>query len=161
MLSKSVAKKRLGEILIDEGCLTGKELERGLELQKKEGGLIGNLLIRMGAITEEELVAALARQLSLPFIRISNYSVNRAVLKRVPKDVAVSYLLFPFDEDEGTFSIAVTDPLNNEAFEAVKKSVSSHIQVFLSTPAEIKSCIELYYGEPVDQPAGSGGPGRK
>lgn len=158
MLSKSMAKKRLGEILIDEGCLTAKELEKGLELQKKEGGLIGNLLIRMGAITEEELVAALARQLSLPFIRISNYSVNRAVLKRVPKDVAVSYLLFPFDEDEGTFSIAVTDPLNDEAFEAVKKSVSSHIQVFLSTPAEIKSCIELYYGEPVNQPTRSGEP---
>ena len=158
MLPKNLSKKRLGEILIDEGCLTAKELAKGLELQKKEGGLIGNLLIRMGAITEEELVAALARQLSLPFIRISNYSVNRAVLKRVPKDVAVSYLLFPFDEDEGTFSIAVTDPLNDEAFEAVKKSVCSHIQVFLSTPAEIKSCIELYYGEPVNQPTRSGEP---
>lgn len=152
-----MAKRRLGEILIDEGCLTTKELEKGLELQKKEGGFIGNLLIRLGAITEDELVAALAKQLSLPFIRVSNYSVNRAVLGRVPKAVAVSYLMFPFDEDENTFSIAVTDPLNTEAFETIKKSVSSRIQVFLSTPTEIKSCIELYYGEPVDQTAGGGG----
>lgn len=151
MLLKNVPKKRLGEILIEEGYLSAKELEKGLEIQKKEGGLIGSILIRMEAITEEELAAALSRQLSLPFIRLSSYSVNRAALRQVPREVAASYLIFPFDEDEQTFSVAVTDPLNREAFEVLEKSVPSRVQVFLSTPTEIRSSIELYYGEPLEK----------
>ena len=157
MTPKNVGKKRLGEILIEEGCLSARELEKGLELQKKEGGLIGSLLIRIGAITEEELVAALAKQLSLPFIRLSSYSVNRSVLGRVARETAVNHLLFPFDEDDTTLSVAVTDPLNKEVFEALEKSGARRIQVFLSTPAEIKSNIELYYGGPVDLPSGGKG----
>ena len=147
MSLKNLAKKRIGEILIEEGFLEPKDLEKGLEIQKKKGGLIGSILVRMGCVSEENLVAALSRQLSIPFMKLSNYNVNRNAQKLITKEIAERYLFFSFDEDEASISFAMADPLNQEALDAIEKRIPLRVQVFLSTPAEIKEAIDLYYGQ--------------
>ena len=103
-------------------------------------------------------MAALSKQLSFPYFLLSSYSVNRETLKRIPREVAEAYLFFPFEEDENSVSIAMADPLNKEAFEAIEKIISSRVQVFITTPTEIKNCIELYYGSsPENSISGNGG----
>lgn len=147
---KKITQKRIGEILIEEGVLDTKNLEKGLELQKKEGGLIGSILVEMGAVSEEDLTAALSKQLAVPYIRLSRYNVNRRAQRLIPKEVAERYLFFPFEEDEGAISFAMADPLNQEAREAIEKRVPFRIQTFLSTPSEIKEAIGLYYDSAVE-----------
>ncbi len=147
MSLKNVPKKRIGEILVEEGFLDPNNLQKGLEIQKKEGGLIGSILLKMGYVSEENLVAALSKQLSIPFMKISNYNVNRNAQRLITKDVAERYLFFPFDEDETSISFAMSDPLNPEALEAIEKRVPLRVQIFLSTPSKIKEAINLYYDE--------------
>lgn len=144
---KNLPKKRIGEILIDEGFLDRKDLEKALEIQKKEGGLIGGILVRMGCVSEEDLVIALSNQLSIPFMKLSSYNVNRNAQKLITKEIAERYLFFPFEEDEASISFALSDPLNQEALDAIEKRVPLRIQVFLSTPSEIKQAVDLYYGQ--------------
>ncbi len=52
----------LGEILLENGEITNDQLEKAVEVQKKEGGLIGIILVSQGAITEQTLVKYLAIQ---------------------------------------------------------------------------------------------------
>jgi hypothetical protein len=61
-------RRLIGEILVESG-LTPERLKKALDLQKKRGGRIGNLLMRLGFVTEEEVLKALGAQLGLPFDR--------------------------------------------------------------------------------------------
>ena len=151
---KKIPNKKIGEILIEEGFLDSGDLEKGLAIQKKEGGLIGNILLRMGVISEEQLVIALSKQLIIPFIHLSSFSVNREALKLIPKEIAEKHLFFPFDQSGPVTSIAMSDPLHPEAFEAIEKRVPGRIQIFLATPSEIKEAIGIYYNEGVVAPLG-------
>ncbi|MBI4115834.1 MAG: hypothetical protein HY447_04575 [Candidatus Omnitrophica bacterium] len=144
---KKLPKKRIGEILIEEGYLEKKNLEKALEIQKKEGGLIGGILIREGFVTEENVVEALSKQLLMPYIRLSNYRVNREVLKVIPRDISEKYVFFPFDKDSSEISVAMSDPLNQEALGVIEKCVPLRIQIFLASGSEIKEAIELHYAE--------------
>lgn len=144
---KKAVKKRIGEILIEEGVLNSKDLQKALEVQQKEGGLIGRILIRMGLITEEDLVFALSKQLAIPFIRLSSYDVNRAALRWLTREMALRHLIFPFEESEYDVSFAVSDPLDLEAMGALEKKVPRRVQLFLATVSDIQQAIELYYRE--------------
>jgi type IV pilus assembly protein PilB len=101
--------------------------------------------VSKGWVSEEDLVVSLSKQLSIPFIRLSSYSVNRGALKLIPKEVAERYLFFPFDEDENNISIAMSDPLNTEALDSIEKRIPLLLQIFLSTVSEIRDAIDLYY----------------
>lgn len=147
--SRSSKRKLLGEILVEEGFLNARDIETALKVQKKDGGLIGRILVRMGLITEEDLVFALSKQLSIPYIRLGNYSVNRDALRLIPQEIAERYLFFPFEEAENTISLAMSDPLNTEALEAIEKRVPSRVQIFLATFTEIKDAIAAYYVEEI------------
>jgi type IV pilus assembly protein PilB len=147
MTLKNSDGKRIGEILIEEGVLRPQELEKGLELQKKEGGLIGSILVRMGCVSEEVLVAALSKQLSIPFLHLENYNINCKAQKHISKEIAKKYTLFPFDESQKIISIAMSDPLNKEAHEALEKATTLKKHIFLAPVSEITEAIELYYSD--------------
>lgn len=147
MVLKKFPGKLIGEILIEEGFLKPENLKKGLEIQKKEGGLIGEILVRMGWVTEDELIIGLSKQLSLPFIKLSSYNVNRNVLKFIPREIAQRYLLFPFEQDGQQLSLAMANPLDQEAIGKVEKQVSLEIQLFLASSSEIKKAIKYYYSE--------------
>jgi len=147
MQLKKIPHRLIGEILIEEGFLDPPSLEEALKIQKKEGGLIGEILIQRGAISEEQLVVGLSRQLSIPFIRLSNYRVNRNTVQLVPKEVAQRYLFLSFEQDGQEVSVAMSDPANPEALEELKRRISASVQVFLAKPSEIKQAIGTYYRE--------------
>lgn len=151
MSLKKMVKKKIGTILIEEGLLKPKDLELALATQKKDGGLIGSILVKMRAVTEEDLVFALSKQLGIPFIRLRHYNVNRRALQLIPKETAELYLVFPFEHDEHSASIAMADPLNQEALETLEKKIPSRIQVFLATVTEVREAIGTYYGEKTPQ----------
>ena len=142
---RKLERKRIGEILVEEGLLKPEDLKRALELQKKQGGLIGSILVSEGYVSEENLAMGLSKQLGIPYLRLSSYNVNRRAQRLIPQEVAERYLLFPFEEGEGVISIAMSDPLNEEAQEAIKKRVPSRLQVFLATVSDIRETIKTFY----------------
>ena len=138
-------KKRLGEILIEDGVLSPESLEEALNHQKKEGGLIGQILIRLGYITEEELIAAVGKQLRIPYIPLSNYSVNTDTAMKFGVEFCRRHLLLPFDQDEKNIFLAMGDPLNDSAVGEVEKKCNLKPQIFISTPTEILNMVELIF----------------
>ena len=145
MVLKKFPNRLLGEILVEEGFLDPDNLKKALELQKKEGGLIGEILLQMGWITEDELLMGLSKQLSLPFIRLSSYNINRNALKQLPREVAVRFLLIPFDFDNQLLSVAMLNPLDQDAIIQIEKSTPLSVQIFLAPSSEIKQAIEEHY----------------
>lgn len=139
-------KKRLGEILIEDGVLTQENLQEALEQQKKAGGLIGQILIRLGYISEEDLIAAVARQLKVPYLPLGNYSINSDTAKLFTEEFCRKNQIVAFDQNERSIFICLGDPMNEMAVAEVQRKTDLKPHVFISTPTEVLSMIDLIFG---------------
>lgn len=138
-------KKRLGEILVESEVLSPQNLEEALVHQKKEGGLIGQILIRLGYVAEEDVAAALSRQLGIPYLMLANYSINLEAAQKFDEEFCRKNFVIVFDEAEKKVFAAVGDPLNEAALEEIEKRTGLKLQLFLSTPSEIFNMLELVF----------------
>jgi type IV pilus assembly protein PilB len=139
------SKKRVGEILIEDGVLTQENLDEALVQQKKEGGIIGQILIRMGYVSEENLVAALSKQLHIPYLPIANYAVNAEVVRVYDYDFSKGNLIIALDQDDRYIYVATADPLNDIAIEQIEKKSGRRPQLFIATPSEIINALDLAF----------------
>ena len=138
-------KKKLGEILVEDGCLSLENLEEALQHQKKEGGLIGQILIRLGYITEESLISAVGKQLHIPYLPLSNYSINMEVAAQLGEEFSRRHLFVVFDQDEKKIYAATADPVNEIALEEIHKKSKLKLQLFISTPSELYSMLDVIF----------------
>ena len=143
MMEKS--KKRLGEILVEDGILSKENLQKALDHQKESGGMIGQILVRLGYITEENLVAALGRQLNMPYLALTNYAMNLETVHSLDEKLCRSHGLIAFDQDEKHIFLAVSDPLDGNLMSDVEKQTSLKLQVFVSTPTEIMNMLDVAF----------------
>lgn len=140
-------KKRLGEILVEEGVLTRENLEEALAQQKAQGGLIGQVLISLGYVTEEEVIAALSTQLSIPYLPLNNYNINMEAARSFNETFCRENGLVAFDQDEERIFITLSDPLNEQAVDETLSQVKLKPQIFLSTRTEITNMIDVVFSQ--------------
>lgn len=148
---ETVPKKRLGELLIEDGVLTWENLEEALAHQKTQGGLIGQILIQLGYMSEEDLVSALCRQLRMPYVPLSQYAVNMEAVHLLDGEFCRKAVLAVIDTDETRVFIAVSDPLNTSVIEEIRSRLKLKPQVFVSTPSEIFNLLDLAYSKQTQQ----------
>lgn len=138
-------KKRIGELLIENGSLSPENLEEALQHQKKEGGVIGQILIRLGYVSEESLVAALSKQLHVPYLPLSHYSINMDAAPLLGEELCRKHHVVPFDFDEKKIFVAISDPLNDFVGDDVEKKSKLKAQIFITTPSEIYTMLDLIF----------------
>jgi type IV pilus assembly protein PilB len=137
--------KPLGQILAERGIISYAQLEKALEAQKKEGGLIGEVIVRLGFASEETIAHCLSLQFGFPYLPLENYEVSKDVVNLVAKNVATHYCLIPLDKIANTLTVAISNPLNVQAIEDLEDITHCDIQVFISTPSDIRKTIEKFY----------------
>ena len=111
---------KLGQLLINNNLITEDQLNKALELQKKEGGRIGSNLIKLGYLTDDALIDFLSKQYGVPSIALANQDIDPSIVKFVPYDVANKYQIFPISKNGASLKLAMTDPSNVFAIDDVK-----------------------------------------
>jgi general secretion pathway protein E len=102
-------RRLLGEILVESG-LSAERLKKALDLQKKRGGRIGTLLVRLNFVTEADMLKALGTQLGLPFH--SNLGeIDRELALKLPLTYAKKAAVLPLRRENGTVLAATSEPL--------------------------------------------------
>ncbi len=147
MVLRRVIHKQLGELLIERGIITERQLDKALSLQKDKGGLIGEILVELGYAREEDIAQALTAQYGFPYLPLSNYEIDPEITKIVPARVARQYLLIPIDKIGNNLTLAMSNPLNVQAIEDVEMLSGCSVQTFVSTSTDIKNAIARYYRE--------------
>jgi type IV pilus assembly protein PilB len=143
-----VAKKkkmRLGEILIERGIIDNSGLDRALEKQKQSGGLLGEVLLKMGLVKEEDIVIALASQFNIPYLPVQNCDINAKILKLVLPELAKKHLFIPIDRINDVLTVIMADPTNMYAREEIKQATGLRLQVLVGTVSEISTAIRKHY----------------
>ncbi|MFA5039481.1 MAG: ATPase, T2SS/T4P/T4SS family [Candidatus Omnitrophota bacterium] len=138
---------KLGELLIKRGVLSQKQLDMALREHEHTGELLGKALIRLGFISEEQLLITLAEQLAIQYIpSLKNKVVPDSVIKAVPARFVWHYKFMPLGLKENLLTIAVSNPLDIWPTEDIKFHLGFDVEVVLAGEAEIMECIRKYYG---------------
>ncbi len=137
---------RLVDILINGNLVTRDQLNTALEIQKKVGGSLGRILVWEGFISQKDLMVAMSRQLNIPPIDLSKYKIDKSIVNLIPERIVKQYSIIPISRIGNVLTVAMADPLNIFAIDDVKSVTNFQIQPIISTEADIKEAIHLYYG---------------
>jgi len=142
MSIKRVISKQLGELLIERKIITQEQLQKALDFQKVNSGLIGEILVQLGFSKEEDIAQVLTAQYGYPYLPLMNYDIDAEIAQCIPEQVARQYCLIPIDKIGNNLTIAMSNPLNNHAIEDVEMITKCVVQVFVSTTTDIRKAIE-------------------
>ena len=158
-MARRIITKRIGELLLERNVITQVQLDKALTQQKASGGLMGQILIQLGFVAEEEIALALTAQYGFPYLPLDNYEIDAGLTSVVPVESALKYCLMPIDRIGNALTLAMADPSNLQAIEEIELLTKCVVQTFVSTPSAIAKAIEKYYRPPVIQPPTGTTPG--
>ena len=144
-LAKRRIGEKLGEILIRSGSISEDQLQRALDFQRREGGLLGEILVKLGYVNEREIVQALTAQYGFPYLPLENYEISEKCAQIVPENVARQYSIVPVDSIGNLLTIAMSNPLNEKAIEDIEMITRRKVQVFISTVTSIHEATKKLY----------------
>ncbi|MFQ5680997.1 MAG: hypothetical protein ACE5GG_02970 [Candidatus Omnitrophota bacterium] len=142
---KRITRKQLGEVLVERGIISEKQLEKALTAQKDKGGLLGEVLVEMGLVKEEQIAQALTAQYGFPYLPLANYEIDPRIVRIVPYNVAKQYCLIAIDKIGNNLTVAMANPLNLQAIEDIELVSKCSVQVFISTTSDTRKAIEEHY----------------
>ena len=110
MAAPAATSERLGDLLIREGLITKEQLDKALQEQKQNGTRVGYNLVKLGFIKETELTKALARQYKMPAVDLAKFEVDPKIAKLIPADLAIKHFVLPLKREGRTLTVAMADP---------------------------------------------------
>ncbi|MEA3306308.1 MAG: ATPase, T2SS/T4P/T4SS family [Elusimicrobiota bacterium] len=159
-----MARKKLGEILIQNKNINEDQLNKALKFQQQDNCLIGEALIKLRYATEEQVTMALSRQLGMPYASIKNQILNpesgQDLEKIIPEKFSRDNCVIPLFMEEGILAIAMADPTNIILLDNVKLISGMELQIFISTKDQILKVVDSFYrgkSDLIDQVLEGGG----
>jgi type IV pilus assembly protein PilB len=133
--------KQLGDILLEGGLVTQEQLSAAFEEHQRAGRALGRVLVERGVLTEAQLVAALAQQIGLKFVDLSDYSLDGAAVASVPATVCRRYNALPIGYEDGRLLVAMSDPANVFAIDDIRSLTGAEVKPVVATKADVTAAI--------------------
>ena len=137
---------RLGELLTKASLISQDQLKEALKLQKETGGKLGETLIKLGFVSEEDITECPSQQFGVPSINLAHFEIDASVIKLIPADVARKYNILPVNKTGATITIAMADPTNVFAMDDIKFMTGYNVEPVVASELGIKAAIDNYYG---------------
>ena len=136
----------IGSLLVEEGLITSEQLEAGLTEQKRAGGLICTVLVKLGFASEDKIFGILSRQLHIPYIKLKSANIEPLVIQKVPAKFASHYKVIPLEFKDNILIIAMADPLDIRTLDDLRLLLDVDVRGVLAGEKEIEEAIRKYYG---------------
>ncbi|MEK7667090.1 MAG: GspE/PulE family protein, partial [Gemmatimonadota bacterium] len=140
---------RLGDLLIKEGLITKEQLDKALQEQKANGTRVGYNLVKLGFVQETEITKMLARQFRMPAVDLSRFEVDPKIIKMIPADIALKHLVLPLKKEGRTLTVAMADPTNMGVIDDLKFVTRYDIFPVIAGEYTLRTAIDKHY-EQVD-----------
>jgi len=139
-------RKRLGELLIEAGALTQPQLEAALAGQKKSGMKLGQYLIHAGILKENIIIDSVSRQLRIERYDPGKHGYDERIDTFLPEEVAQKYRLVPLTKRGHLLVIAMTDPMDIAALDAVEIATNLEVEPVICAENDFELLFSAIYG---------------
>jgi type IV pilus assembly protein PilB len=137
--------KQLGDILVEDGLVTQSQLAEAFDEHQRAGRALGRVLVDRGVLSESQLVAALAKQIGMRFVDLSDFPVDGAALASVPQTVSRRYNALPIGYEDGKLLVAMSDPANVFALDDIRSITGVDVKPVVATKADVLGAINRYH----------------
>ena len=142
-----VRKKLLGQILKDMGVIHEGQVQETMQIQKKEGGQFGQILVRNGHITESQLMLALGRQSGLEVADLSDFTPQPEAVEKVDEAIARPFQFVPLSFDGKVLTVAMADPINKPALDDIRFTANCEVVGVVADADQIEAALNKAYGK--------------
>lgn len=145
----------LGRILGEKFNLLDSKLEEALAYQHEKGGLLGEVLLHLRLLREEQVLEALAQQFEMSWMpQLDTTHVDHELIRKIPIAFCRRYRVLPLRYEEGAILTASTDPLETVALDDLRLLLGKPIKPILTTSVALLACLNRAYDE-IANPAGA------
>ena len=137
--------QKLGEMLIYYKIITPEQLEEGLKIQKNKGKRIGEILIDLGRVTQDEINWILGKQLNLPYVQVNADNIDIQLSKNISEDILKKFKVIPIMELNDELVVAMADPTDEEAIEMIKGITKKKLEFVLASFENIDETIHRIF----------------
>lgn len=138
-------KKRLGNILVNAGKITGYQLQEALKSQKALGKKLGEILVDSKIITEDDIIESVEQQTGIKKVDLNTINFDRKAITLISQNLCDKYILIPFGFDNNKIKVALADPLNIFAIDDLAISTGFEIESYIARKKDISKFIGIYY----------------
>jgi len=138
--------RQFGELLVRRGVITQNELLQALNEQREKGGRLGEVLVRLQILDDLTLSNTLAEQLSIDYVSLDDPSkIDPKIARALPEGIAKRFCLLALREENGKLVTIMADPLDVVAIDTVMLKMQRPIKPVIGTAGEIRRAIEMIY----------------
>jgi type IV pilus assembly protein PilB len=145
MATAAAGGDRLGEILLREGLVTREQLAQALTEQKNSKHRLGYVLVKLGLVQELEITKVLARQYRMPAVDLTRFEVDPKILKLVPAEMATKSVVLPLKREGRTLTVAMADPTDLGLLEDLKFITRFDLFPVIAGEFTLRNLIEKHY----------------
>lgn len=143
----TMTKKKIGELLIEDGLIDQAQLTQALEIQKTEGGFLGKILVGLGYVSEEQVADHLMEQGGYAYLPLGSYDIDVSLIADFPDNICQSLGFLPVDRIGKIVTIAVADDIIPDQLDKIKQYLEGDIKVFVTTLTELEESFKKYFPE--------------
>lgn len=140
-----IEKKLLGQSLVSDGLITQDQLDQALLEQKKTTDTLGDTLIKLKFLDEQQLMNFLVSKLGFSYANLRNYVIDPKVVQSIPENIARKYQCIAILRVKGAITVAMVDPLDSFLIDNLEYTTACKIKPLVSTRSEIETAIEEFY----------------
>jgi type IV pilus assembly protein PilB len=144
---------RIGELLVRDGLITMDQLKRALYEQQQSGTRVGYNLVKLGYVKETDITRMLAKQFRMPAVDLSRFEVDSRVAKLIPAELAVKQQVLPLKREGRTLTVAISDPTQLGVLDDLKFITRYDIFPVIAGEFSLRNTIENFYESPDSQMA--------
>ncbi len=145
MATAAASPDRLGDVLIKEGLITREQLAQALAEQRASKHRLGYVLVKLGLVQELEITKLLARQYRMPAVDLSRFEVDPKLVKLIPGDLATKHVVLPLKREGRTLTVAMADPTDHGLLEDLKFITRYDLFPVIAGEYTLRALIEKHY----------------
>jgi general secretion pathway protein E len=147
MISSPAQTANIGELLLKYTALTQEQLDECVAIQEKEGGRLGDILLRKKYVLPHEIMRALCHQIDLPFVEdLKANEIDPKLVDKLPINYSRSREILPIEKTDTHLTVAVSDPFNLESLEDIRVLFGSkQVKTVVTTSARLQDAINRVY----------------
>ena len=136
---------RLGELLVRERLISAEQLHKAQDTSRRSGEGLSLVLVKSGALHEEDLTQFLSRQYGVPSVNLGEFEIEPEVIALVPREIARKNRVIPMNRSGNALIVATSDPSNVVALDDLKFLTNYNIEVVVASGAAIAEALNKYY----------------
>ncbi|MEX1256596.1 MAG: type IV-A pilus assembly ATPase PilB [Gemmatimonadota bacterium] len=144
-MATKVAQERLGDLFVQEGLITEKQLQDALAESRESKTRLGQALVKLGIVQEDELTRMLGKQYRVPAVDLDKVTVDPKILKLITGEVALKHLVLPLRRVGRTLTVAMANPTDMGAIDDLKFITRYDIEPVIVGESSLRKHLETYY----------------